>query len=75
MLFTKTWNLEQEDCVELWELAPNRINKYTLGAATQGLSNFLKKTYPDEQIKVAIAYDCRNNSHTLAKVVAGCIFC
>lgn len=48
----------------------NRVNKYTFGAATQGLSNFLKKTHPDEQIKVAIAYDCRNNSDTLAKVVA-----
>jgi phosphoglucomutase len=48
----------------------NRVNKYTFGVATQGLSNFLKKTYPDEQIKVAIAHDCRNNSDTLAKVVA-----
>ncbi|MCG8372811.1 MAG: phospho-sugar mutase [Balneolales bacterium] len=48
----------------------NRVNKYTFGMATQGLSNFLKKNYPDEQIKVAIAYDCRNNSDTLAKVVA-----
>ena len=48
----------------------NRVNKYTFGVATQGLSNFLKKTYPNEQIKVAIAHDCRNNSDTLAKVVA-----
>ncbi|RNC79510.1 MAG: phospho-sugar mutase [Balneola sp.] len=48
----------------------NRVNKYTFGMATQGLSNFLKKTYPNEQIKVAIAYDCRNNSDTLAQVVA-----
>ncbi len=48
----------------------NRVNKYTFGVATQGFSNFLKKTYPDEQIKVAIAHDCRNNSDTLAKVVA-----
>lgn len=51
-------------------IGSNRVNKYTFGAATQGLSNFLKNTYPDEQIKVAIAYDCRNNSDTLAKVVA-----
>ena len=51
-------------------IGSNRVNKYTFGAATQGLSNFLKKTYPNEQIKVAIAYDCRNNSDTLAKVVA-----
>ncbi len=48
----------------------NRVNKYTFGMATQGLSNFLKKEYPNEDIKVAIAYDCRNNSDTLAKVVA-----
>ena len=48
----------------------NRVNKYTFGAATQGLSNFLKKTYPNQEIKVAIAHDCRNNSDTLAKVVA-----
>lgn len=47
----------------------NRVNKYTFGVATQGFSNFLKKTYPDQQIKVAIAHDCRNNSDTLAKVV------
>lgn len=48
----------------------NRVNKYTFGMATQGLSNFLKKEYPGTDIKVAIAYDCRNNSDTLAKVVA-----
>ncbi len=51
-------------------IGSNRVNRYTFGMATQGLSNFLKKTYPNEQIKVAIAYDCRNNSDTLAKVVA-----
>ena len=48
----------------------NRINKYTLGKNTQGLSNYLKKCFPNEELKVAIAYDCRNNSNTLAKVVA-----
>jgi phosphoglucomutase len=48
----------------------NRVNKYTFGMATQGLSNFLKKEYQGEEIKVAIAHDCRNNSDTLAKVVA-----
>ena len=51
-------------------IGSNRVNKYTFGMATQGLSNFLKKTYPGEQLKVAIAHDCRNNSDTLAKVVA-----
>jgi phosphoglucomutase len=48
----------------------NRINKYTLGKATQGLSNYLKTSFPGEELKVAIAYDCRHNSDTLAKVVA-----
>jgi phosphomannomutase len=48
----------------------NRINKYTLGKNTQGLSNYLHKSFPNEPLKVAIAYDCRHNSDTLAKVVA-----
>ena len=48
----------------------NRINKYTLGKNTQGLSDYLKKSFLGEQLKVAIAYDCRHNSDTLAKVVA-----
>ena len=48
----------------------NRINKYTLGKNTQGLSNYLKKVYPGEDLKVAIAFDCRHNSDTLAKTVA-----
>ncbi|MDA8644328.1 phospho-sugar mutase [Flavobacteriaceae bacterium] len=48
----------------------NRINKYTLGKSTQGLTHFLKKKYPNEQIKVVIAYDCRHQSKSLAKVVA-----
>ncbi|KPM33179.1 Phosphoglucomutase [Croceitalea dokdonensis DOKDO 023] len=51
-------------------IGTNRINKYTLGKSTQGLSNYLKKTYPDELIKVVIAYDCRHNSDTLSQVVA-----
>ena len=48
----------------------NRINKYTLGKNTQGLSNYLLQTFPDKQPKVAIAYDCRHNSKTFAKSVA-----
>ena len=48
----------------------NRINKYTLGKNTQGLSNYLLKTFPDKQPKVAIAYDCRHNSKEFAKSVA-----
>ncbi len=48
----------------------NRINKYTLGKNTQGLSNYMKIAFPNTPLKVAIAYDCRKNSDTLAKVVA-----
>lgn len=48
----------------------NRINKYTLGKSTQGLSNYLKKSYPGKNLKVVIAYDCRHNSDTLARTVA-----
>ncbi len=48
----------------------NRINKYTLGKNTQGLSNYLKESFKGEQIKAAIAYDCRHNSKSLAKLVA-----
>ncbi|HEX8575554.1 MAG TPA: phospho-sugar mutase [Flavobacterium sp.] len=48
----------------------NRINKYTLGKNTQGLANYMHEVFPHKQLKVAIAYDCRLNSDTLAKVVA-----
>ncbi len=48
----------------------NRINKYTLGKNTQGLSNYLIKQFPNQTIKIAIAFDCRNNSKELAKIVA-----
>ncbi|MBO6631678.1 MAG: phospho-sugar mutase [Psychroserpens sp.] len=51
-------------------IGTNRINKYTLGKNTQGLSNYLKRQFPSEALKVAIAYDCRHNSQSLAKVVA-----
>jgi phosphomannomutase len=48
----------------------NRINKYTLGKNTQGLANYMKQVFPNKELSVAIAYDCRHNSNTLAKVVA-----
>ncbi|WP_405246210.1 phospho-sugar mutase [Cellulophaga sp. Asnod2-G02] len=48
----------------------NRINKYTLGKSTQGLSNYLNEVYKGEELKVVIAFDCRHNSDTLAKTVA-----
>ena len=51
-------------------IGTNRINKYTLGKNTQGLSNYLQKSFPNQDLKVAIAFDCRHNSKTLAKVVA-----
>jgi phosphoglucomutase len=48
----------------------NRMNKYTVGMATQGLANYLKKSFPDEEIKVAIAHDSRNNSRFFAETTA-----
>ncbi|MCG8761885.1 phospho-sugar mutase [Tenacibaculum finnmarkense] len=48
----------------------NRINKYTLGKATQGLSNYLHQIHPKKELKVAIGYDCRHDSKWLAKIVA-----
>ncbi len=48
----------------------NRVNQYTLGMATQGLSNYLNKQYPDQEVSVAIAHDNRNNSDTFARVTA-----
>ena len=44
----------------------NRVNKYTLGKATQGFSNYLVAKYPGEELKVVIAHDCRNNSDVFA---------
>lgn len=51
-------------------VGPNRMNKYTVGTATQGLANYLKESFPGTQISVAIAYDCRNNSDYFASVAA-----
>ena len=48
----------------------NRINKYTLGKNTQGLSEYLKEQYPNEKIRTVIAYDCRHQSKELAKICA-----
>jgi phosphoglucomutase len=48
----------------------NRINKYTIGMATQGFANYLKKTYGAAEIKVAIAHDSRNNSRFFAETTA-----
>jgi len=48
----------------------NRINNYTLGKNTQGLSDYLHKTYPNQAIKTVIAFDCRHNSKEFAQIVA-----
>lgn len=48
----------------------NRMNKYTVGMATQGYANYLKQSFPKEEVKVAIAYDSRNNSHFFAETAA-----
>jgi len=48
----------------------NRINKYTIGMATQGFSNYLIKAYPNEKISVAIGHDSRNNARFFAETTA-----
>jgi phosphoglucomutase len=48
----------------------NRMNKYTVGMATQGYANYLKLSFPNETVKVAIAHDSRNNSRFFAETTA-----
>lgn len=48
----------------------NRMNIYTVGSATQGLSNYLKKEFKDQEIKVVVGHDCRNNSRLFAETAA-----
>jgi phosphoglucomutase len=48
----------------------NRMNKYTVGIATQGYANYLKKSFPNQQVRVAIAHDSRNNSRFFAETTA-----
>lgn len=48
----------------------NRINKYTLGKNSQGIANYLQKIFPNKELRIAIAYDCRHNSTVFAKEVA-----
>ena len=50
-------------------IGTNRINKYTIGMATQGYANYLKQYFGDD-VSVAIAHDCRNNSRTFAEITA-----
>jgi len=49
----------------------NRMNKYTVGMATQGFANYLKKTYGDQPVSVVIGHDSRNNSRFFAETTAG----
>ena len=51
-------------------IGSNRMNKYTVGTATQGLANYLLKNFEGEEIKVAIAHDSRNNSRFFAEITA-----
>ncbi|HEY1113325.1 MAG TPA: phospho-sugar mutase [Chitinophagaceae bacterium] len=51
-------------------IGTNRMNKYTVGMATQGYANYLKQSFPNETISVAIAHDSRNNSRFFAETVA-----
>lgn len=50
-------------------IGTNRMNKYTVGMATQGYANYLKKSFGDD-VKVAVAHDCRNNSRFFAETTA-----
>jgi phosphoglucomutase len=52
-------------------IGSNRVNKYTLGMATQGYANYLNQAFPDQEVKVAIAYDSRNNSQLFGEITAG----
>ncbi len=51
-------------------IGTNRINKYTIGMATQGYSNYLKNSFPSQMVKVAIAHDSRNSSRFFAETAA-----
>jgi phosphoglucomutase len=48
----------------------NRINRYTIGMATQGYANYLRKCFPDREVSVAIGHDSRNNSRNFAEITA-----
>lgn len=48
----------------------NRMNKYTIGKATQGLANYLKKQFPGQELRAAVSYDSRNNSQKFGNLVA-----
>ena len=51
-------------------MGSNRINEYTIAMATQGFANYLKKVFPNEKIRVAVAHDSRNNAGLYTRVTA-----
>ena len=55
----------------IMDVGTNRMNKYTVGMATQGLANYLKSLYPDAPKSVVLSYDSRNNSRFFADITAG----
>ena len=54
----------------LMGIGSNRINEYTVAMATQGFANYLKEAFPNQQIKVAIAHDSRNNTELYTRITA-----
>jgi phosphoglucomutase len=54
----------------LMGVGTNRMNKYTVGMATQGYANYLKLCFPEQEVSVAVAHDCRNNSRFFAETTA-----
>src|SRR5437763_4333615 len=54
----------------LMGVGTNRMNKYTVGMATQGYANYLKKSFPNQEVRVALAHDSRNNSRFFAETAA-----
>ena len=54
----------------LMGLGSNRVNKYTIGIATQGLANYLNQQFENQEVSVAIAYDSRNHSEEFAQITA-----
>ena len=54
----------------LMGIGSNRINEYTVAMATQGFANYLKEAFPNQQIKVAIAHDSRNNTELFTRITA-----
>jgi len=54
----------------LMGIGSNRINEYTVAMATQGFANYLKEAFPNQQIKVAIAHDSRNNAELYTRITA-----